>query len=976
MHNYPKRLIEVDLPIAEVSNQSRREKTLRHGHISTLHIWWARRPLASARAALLGALLPDPADPECPASFVNSCGTWLKKFRDERGGEERDWRNPMALRLGLLDFIAEFANWDHADERIFLETARALVNAAHEALGGERGTRPLVVDPFAGGGAIPLEAVRIGADAFASDLNPVPVLLNKVILEYLPAFGQRLIDRLRERANAVLEEAQRTLAPLYPRDANKAVPIAYLWARTIQCEGPGCGVELPLLRATQLSRKSPVAHVLVSASGRKVLTELVSGIEKRTTATVSGGKATCVRCGYTTSAKRVKEQMTAVFGGANTARLYAVLVEHNGARSFRAPNRNDVAAVAAATAAYADMQKRRPGVFPTEPINPTRPYANTRGISGVTRFGMRRFLDLYTARQAVAIVAFQDAIHSSLDQKSAADKALDDAVETLLHLALDRLVMQNTSLSRWNNTGSKIEGLFSKQALQILWDFAESNPTHDVMASWPAAVQWVAKVLQSNLILDHAGRVECASAETVPLPADSVDVFCTDPPYFAAIPYADLSDVFYVWLKRGLRGRDAAYFRDELVAKQRELIVTNSATGPSGEPKDEEFFSQGMTQALAKAREITKPSGIACIVFADSSTTAWEAMLRAVIEGGWVVTASWPVDTEMQNRTRAQASASLQSSIFLVCRPRERPDGQVETDSVGDWRDVISALPGRIHEWMPRLAKEGIVGADAIFACIGPALEVFSRYSRVEKSNGDVVALSEYLEHVWGAVANEALSTIFDGADSAGLEPDARLTAMWLWTVGAGRPSTATEESENDAADEDDGSDAKSSPVRGYVLEFDAARKIAQGLGAHLEELGTLVEVKGETARLLSVAERARWLFTDSTEVQRRVVGRSTNGPQGTLFSEAEMSKAAPSTSSEVGHNASSGTTLDKVHQCMLLFSAGRGEALKRFLTEDGAGTDTRFWRVAQSLSALYPPGTDEKRWVDGLLARRKSFNL
>jgi len=453
-----------------------------------------------------------------------------------------------------------------------------------------------------------------------------------------------------------------------------------------------------------------------------------------------------------------------------------------------------------------------------------------------------------------------------------------------------------------------------------------------------------------------------------------VDVTCTDPPYFAAIPYADLSDVFYVWLKRGLRGRDAAYFRETLVDKDHELIVTNSAKGPSGEVKDEEFFARGMTRALSRARDITKPGGIACIVFADSSTTAWEAMLRAVIEGGWVVTASWPIDTEMQNRTRAQASASLQSSVFLVCRPRERQDGELETDLVGDWRDVISALPGRIHEWMPRLAKEGIVGADAIFACIGPALEVFSRYSRVEKSNGDVVQLSEYLEHVWGAVANEALATIFDGADSAGLEPDARLTAMWLWTVGAGRPQTEDDEPEIDDDDEDS---SKPGQARGYMLEFDAARKIAQGLGAHLEQLDTLVEVKGDTARLLSVSERTRWLFADAVEdVSHRARELSKRNAQGTLFSESELAKVGSSASAAVGHNASAGTTLDRVHQAMLLFSAGRGDALKRFLTEDGIGLDARFWRVAQSLSALYPSGTDEKRWVDGLLARRKSFNL
>jgi adenine-specific DNA methylase len=521
----------------------------------------------------------------------------MRHFRDQRGGRPRDWNDPAQLRGALLEFIADFSNWDHAENQLFLETARSLTIAAHEALGGEPGTRPLVVDPFAGGAAIPLEALRVGADTFASDLNSVAVLLNKVVLEYVPRYGRDLVERFSEWGDAVLAEARKSLAALYPRDANGAVPIAYLWARTIRCEGPGCGVELPLIRATQLSKRAPITHVRVVADGREIRMELAAGPEKRSTATVSGGKATCPRCGYTTPANRVKAQMMSVAGGANTARLFAVLLEHNGSRHFRSPTRRDHTAVQAARDAFCELERTRPGVFPTESINPVRPYANSRGVSGVTRIGISRFIDLYTARQATSVVAFQDAIRNVRAQHRG-DQPIDDALETLLVLALDRLVMQNTSLSRWHNKGNKIEGLFSKQALQVLWDFAESNPTHSVMASWSAAVQWVQKVLISNLVLGHPGRVERAAAEDCPLPSDSVDIVCTDPPYFAAIPYADLSDVFHVWLRRGLRGRDAGYFRDELAEKERELVVTNSARGPSGEEKDEEFFARGMQHAL------------------------------------------------------------------------------------------------------------------------------------------------------------------------------------------------------------------------------------------------------------------------------------------------------------------------------------------------------------------------------------------
>ena len=205
--------------------------------------------------------------------------------------------------------------------------------------------------------------------------------------------------------------------------------------------------------------------------------------------------------------------------------------------------------------------------------------------------------------------------------------------------------------------------------------------------------------------------------------------------------------------------------------------------------KSRKFYEDSMLKALADSRRVAKPSGISVVVFAHTDTEAWEALVRALIAAGWCVTASWPIDTEMANRVLAHRQSTLASSIHLVCRPRENPDGSLREET-GEWRDVLAELPGRIHEWMPRLDEEGVVGADAIFACLGPALEIFSRYSRVEKASGEEATLREYLEHVWAAVSTEALSMIFKDADAAGLEPDARLTAMWLWTIGAGSGKT------------------------------------------------------------------------------------------------------------------------------------------------------------------------------------------
>ncbi|MSR55926.1 MAG: hypothetical protein EXS09_22035 [Gemmataceae bacterium] len=398
-----------------------------------------------------------------------------------------------------------------------------------------------------------------------------------------------------------------------------------------------------------------------------------------------------------------------------------------------------------------------------------------------------------------------------------------------------------------------------------------------------------------------------------------------------------------------------------------------------------------MAIALKTARDCVHPSGIGVVVYAEGTPAGWEAILGAIIDAEWTVTSSWPIDTEMANRTQAHDSASLQSSIHIVCRPREDASGVV-TESVGEWRDVLGELPPRIHEWMPRLAAEGVVGADAIFACLGPALEIFSRYSRVEKANGEPATLHEYLEFVWAAVSTEALSLIFKDADAVGLEPDARLTAMWLWTLGNARDQKNSDNQRvsdidrlsnelaptdaNDDESEDDSSVKKVNRA-GYFLEFDAARKIAQGLGVHLESCQSLVEVKGEISRLLPVAERTQYLFGKDTQAATTGGGRrKKKAQQRSLFEELGEADVAEAGWGEIKGPPAGNTILDRVHQAMILFAANRGELLKRFLVEDGVGKDSRFWKLADNLNKLYPPGTEERRWVEGVLARKKGLGL
>ena len=410
-----------------------------------------------------------------------------------------------------------------------------------------------------------------------------------------------------------------------------------------------------------------------------------------------------------------------------------------------------------------------------------------------------------------------------------------------------------------------------------------------------------------------------------------------------------------------------------------EEIVVDRPHELSSSTKDISVYERELTKAFAEGRRMLRPDGIAAIVFASKTTSSWEAILKAVVDAGWTITGSWPIDTERAARVAAQGQARLGSSVHLVCRSRENPSGSLRQADIGEWRDVLAELPRRIHEWMPRLAEEGVVGADAIFACLGPALEVFSRYSRVEKASGDTVALKEYLEQVWAAVAKEALTMIFTGADATDFEADARLTAMWLWTLNAGNTDAANAENpeEEDSGTESE-SGTKKPKAAGFVLEYDAARKIAQGLGAHLEHLGTLVEVSGEQARLRLVEERARYLF--GKESRQRVEGgyaRKKKPRQGTLFEEPEASETvAGATLGDMREATLGDTVLDRVHQSMILFAAGRGDALRRFLVEEGVGKDARFWRLADALAALYPRSTDERRWVEGVLARKKGLGF
>jgi len=902
-----RRLAEVDFPIAEVSRQAAREKSIRHGHPSTLHLWWARRPLASTRAVLLGLLWPDPCDPLCPPEFKEEA---RKRLREVGGCYPGT--TDKELRAALLKFIATFANWDLAANPNLLEVSRALVRAAHAPGDGSPHDPPLVVDPFAGGGSIPLEALRVGCDTFASDLNPVACLILKVMLEDIPRHGPDLARKLREVGGEIKRQAEATLADLYPKDPDGATPIAYLWARTVRCEAPNCGAEIPLVRSFWLSKKAGRKRALRQRVVRRegqppaVEFEVFEPLTEQDvpSGTVRRARATCACCGAVLSPERVRAQLVAQRGGADAvfdvqgrrvggARLLAVVTlrPDEPGRHYRVPTERDYDPVsraqtrlAAILAEWERGGKKGLCPVPDELMNPVRPSPNARGLSAVTRYGMSGFGDLFTARQKLALSTFVGCVR---ERQQNDERAVHEGMAIVANRCADRL----STVCRWDNSRDNIANTFARQALSMTWDYCEGNPLSDATGGYEGAVDWVARVVEAQPA-SLRGQVQLADAAEHPLPDQTAQVWFTDPPYYDAIPYSDLSDFFFVWLKRALRRHpllgdpfDAA---NKLTPKLKEC-VWNKAYSHQGRPKDKFFFEEAISKAFREGRRVLREEGVGSVVFAHQTTEGWEAFLGGLIAAGWTVTASWPIATEMASRIRARENASLATSVHLVCRPRP------EHAPAGDWADVLRELPERVGDWMERLQSEGVRGADLVFACIGPALEIFSRHSRVETPDGHEVGLAEYLAKVWEVVGRTALAQVLGTAEAkarnsaaGAVEEDARLTALFLWTLQStgDRPEEDTgDEIEDGAALDEDEDDegASGGKAKSFMLVFDVVRRFAQPLGIELPKWeGRIIETTKGVVRLLRVAERAKQLFgpDGAQAVARRIEEQASADPK------------------------------------------------------------------------------------------------
>ncbi len=976
-----RRLAEVDFPIAEVSRHAVREKSIRHGHPSTLHLWWARRPLASSRAVLMALLLPDPCDPHCPPAFNKEARRILLGMSGRPSGWTDEIETDEGLRRIILKFIADFANWDHSAKQPWLGTARALVRAAH----GD--DAPLVADPFAGGGSIPLESLRLGCETFASDLNPVACLILKVMLEDIPRHGPGLAEELRKAGGAVRRKAQRELADLYPTDPDGAKPIAYLWARTVRCESPNCGAEIPLMRSFWLCRKPKRKWALkpsverTDAGPPRIAFEVFEPDEASEVhpGTVSRAKATCPCCRAVLPPDRVRSQLAAERGGADVifdadgnriggARMTAVVTLRPGERGrhYRLPTDADYAAVRKAQVRVARLLGEweaggKSGLCPV-PDEPT-PSGGGSGAGrafSVQRYGMLEWSDLFTARQKAALV--------ELGRLAEGSTTLP---RELLAIALNRTADGSASLSSWLASGEEVKHVFARQALPIVWDFGESNYLADASRSWASAIKSVAKVLEYRFVAPAFGQVQQADATDHPLPDSVADAWFTDPPYYDAVPYADLSDFFFVWLKRSLPDHPLLNnrFNPPGLSPKAAEAVQDETKQADGRPKNREWFEDTMARAFAEGRRVLREEGVGSVVFAHKTTEGWEALLSGMIRGGWTITGSWPIATEMASRLRARDSAALATSVHLICRPRPH------NAPVGDWARVLQELPARVAEWMKRLQEEGIRGADLVFACVGPALEVFSRYRAVETAEGGEVGLPDYLERVWQVVGRAALEQVLGTADAGMLEEDARLTALFLWThqsTEVAEENPATEDAKEERA-------AAKAAAKGFSLPYDVVRRFAQPMGIGLDRwTGRVIGQTKGLVRLLPVQERADELFgRDGAAAAAEWIERDPQADvQPALFPDWETTPtplarrrrgARSILDPDDALQGPNATTLDRIHAGMLLQASGHSNALRKLIqAEQDRGPD--FLRLANALSALYPRWSREKRLLDAMI--------
>ena len=758
-----KKLIEVALPLEAINAEAAREKSIRHGHPSTLHLWWARRPLAAARAVIWSSLVDDPsAHPE------------LYPTEEAQNAE----------RQRLFGILERLVKWENSNDPEVLAAAKA------EILRSTNNNPPALLDPFAGGGAIPLEAQRLGLEAHAHDLNPVAVMINKAMIEIPPRFAgqapvnpdsrtrldgatgwqgaQGLAADVQHYGEWMKQEAFRRIGHLYPKvkvphelGGGEATVIAWIWARTVKCPNPACGCEMPLVRSFILSKKKGKEAWIEPLFENGKTTYVVRHEGKPKLEGIINRKgAVCACCNTPVDFPYIRSEGKK---GHISSNLCAVVAEGKSGRIYISPDDEQ--------RIIANVDK------PTEIPEAALP-KNPRDFK-TPNYGMTDYSDLFTNRQLTALTTFSslvaeaqakaeaDAVaagvvndHIALSAGGSGARAYGEAVGVYLAFVIDKMTDYNSSICSWHNSGEKMRNTFGRQAIPMVWDYAEANPFCSSSGSYDNMLDWVVRCIEQ---LPAQGNAEVSQFDAQSDCGLRNIMVSSDPPYYDNIGYADLSDFFYVWMRQSLKDTYPKLFRTMLVPKAEELVATPYRFEGSTE-KARDFFEDGMLHTCQQIYQYAREDIPVTIYYAykqsdtdeDSKTasTGWETMLSAIIRAGFAITGTWPMRTEMANRSIASGTNALASSIVLVCR--KRPADAPQTTR----RGFIAELKRELRPALQKLQRSNIAPVDLAQSAIGPGMGVYSRYGQVLEADGSAMTVRSALQ-----IINQELDVYFNEQD-------------------------------------------------------------------------------------------------------------------------------------------------------------------------------------------------------------------
>jgi adenine-specific DNA methylase len=916
----PRRYIEDVLPLAELNKYAQKGGGI--GSLNAMHPYFARRPLTASRAMTLAALVDAP--------------------------------ETEAEREALEHLLVELSSEEWPEMPDLLHRARELIREAHD------GKEPRVLDPFAGGGSMPLEALRLGSEATALDLNPVAYLALIASLVYPQRFGQGdretrrrgeggqrdkekggggdgetggqgtcdassetlpgiegpgeepsdLADDIEYWAEWVMTQAQAQIGECYPVDDDGAVPVAYLWAKTVQC--PHCGGEVPLIRRRWLHKrkgKTPVAYRLhVDREAQSYTVEILEGPAAREAdperGTMRGATVECPYCGTPTERERIAEQGRA---GRMDQHLLVVVLnrEDETGREFRAATEADRAAFQLAEEKLAQAEaegfdfwgfERLLSVVPDEPT----PSEGARSIS-IRLYGVESWGDLFNPRQSLTLAIFGQQIRLVRDLLAEKDKEYAQAIALYLSIVLGRYITRSSVMTVWDSSRNTISSLFARHDIQMTWDYAEADPFSGSAGSWESQLNVFLYSIE-HLVDSDARSADVRLASVTDLPEDwtgTFDAVITDPPYYDSVTYGDLTDYFYPWHKRIVGDDYPEAFVTEVTPKDQELVQEAIYHGGS-KTAAKQFYEDGMAKAFAEMHRVLRDDGIAVVMFAHKKSSAWETLVSALIRAGFRITASWPLNTEGR-RLQSYRAVALASSVYLVCRKR------INGGEVGYLEDIENDLRTTIRRYLERFWAAGIGGADFFMSAIGPGLSVFSRCERIERYDGSRVSVSDFLDLVRHEVASFAVERIVgEEGFSERLDQPTQFYLLWRWGYG-----------QWDVPD-------------GEAVLLSTA--VGIDLGVLMERIGLVGKVKRKL-RLLPPADREAAL--------EKVVERVTAGGAVPL--------------------------IDVLHKACLLWERDQQEELAALVAARGG----EMWPVAQAMVELLPRDNAERKALMSLLGTR-----